>query len=51
MTADNIDAPCNECEYADYSPFTQPCDNCGFDCRNFKPRRINVGIVLDDDGF
>ncbi len=48
---DDIDAPCCYCEYANNSPFGYPCDECGFDCHNFKPRQMNVGIVLDDDGF
>ena len=51
MTADDIDAPCNECQYADYSPFGEPCVSCGFDCHNFKPRQMDVGIILDDDRF
>lgn len=51
MTADDIDAPCNECQYSDYSSFSEPCVSCGFDCHNFKPREMDVGIILDDDGF
>ena len=48
---DDINAPCTKCEYADYSPFARPCADCGFDWCNFKPRQMDVGIVLDDDGF
>lgn len=40
-TADDIDASCNECQCKDYSPFSEPCVSCGFDCHNFKPREMD----------
>lgn len=51
MTAEDIDAPCSKCKYCWNSPFARPCDDCGFDFHNFEPRQMDVGIVLDNDGY
>ena len=51
MSTDNAEECCIECEYESCSPFSEPCVSCGFGYSNFKPREMNVGIILDDDGF